>query len=119
MTTQELIALIVGISAGLAGLGYIARKFRDLVHVYDRLEKLLRPAAATVTRELEQNSGSSIKDQVTNLAALVQIVARELADHGEQSRAAMGIYRKALADQGIHLPVAPGEDGYGIEEHPQ
>ena len=43
-------------------------------------------------------------------------VRRQLKDHSEESRAAMAIYRRALADQGIHLPVAPGEDGFGIEE---
>lgn len=126
--TSETAAIIVAIAAALAGVAYIYKAVRWVVHLGDKL----LDTAGTVDRELTKNHGSSIKDRVTalgdnvssldskadqnadaiaNVSGLVKLIGAEVAHHGQQSRAAMAIYRKALADQGIHLPVAPGEDG--------
>lgn len=119
--TSEYAAVIVAVAAALAGMAYIAKAIRWAVHVGDKL----LAAAGTVDRELTKNHGSSMKDKVTdlgkkadanseaiaNVSGLVKLIGSEVAHHGQQSRSAMAIYRKALADQGIHLPVAPGEDG--------
>lgn len=136
-------AVLVAVAAGLAALGYLVKIVRRAVRIADRIEALVEPTAQHVRRELSHNSGSSMKDQVTSLPRDVARIERSVArvgeqlavvrevvdatrsaqdNHGHQSRAAMAIYRKALADQGIHLPVAPGEDGYGDppkqEPHP-
>jgi hypothetical protein len=131
--TQEVAAVIVAIAALLGALGYIARWVRNLVHGFDRLAQLGEKTAATVDRELTKNSGSSIKDQVGRLPGDVarldrkverggeKLAAAILADldaHSHQGRVAVALWRKALADQGIHLPVVPGEDGYLDEQHP-
>lgn len=118
---HEVAALTGAIAAALAGLLYIARKVRRLVHFLDRIEAATSESGRIIDRELTRNSGSSMKDQVeknsrnlATLSGLVSAVVIEVAEHGRRDRAAMAIYRKALADQGIHLPVAPGEDGYGV-----
>lgn len=127
---EEIAAALVAVAAVLAALTYIGKwlwsgikAVRNLVHTVDRVEALVRPTHDVTVHQLNPNSGSSMKDQLGHLVeshavtrGLVQLVAEEMKSHGDQSRAAMAIYRKALADQGIHLPVAPGEDGYGEHE---
>lgn len=137
--TQEVAAVLVAIAALLGALGYIARWVRNLVHGFDRLAQLGERTAATVHKELTANSGSSMKDQVgrlpgdvarlgrqverggEQLALVREQVAAILSDldtHSHQGRVAVALWRKALADQGIHLPVVPGEDGYVDDQHP-
>lgn len=125
MTPQEVVALVVSGVAALTAIGWVWKRVRKFFRFLDRFEAMLSTTAHTVNKELKANSGSSMKDQVdglgvqakTNaraidgLSGLVQLLADEVVRHGHQGRAAMAIYRKALADQGIHLPVAPGEDG--------
>jgi hypothetical protein len=123
----EQIATLLVLGAGAIGaITYIAKGIRKIVHTVDRLEDLAKPTHDVAVYELTNNGGGSLKDKVEAALAssraaldssqttrgLVQLVADELAGHGRQSRAAMAIYRQALADQGIHLPVAPGEGGY-------
>lgn len=64
----------------------------------------LRTTAATLIQRADTNAGG------------IAAIRAELHEHGEAGKTAMAIYRAALADQGIHLPVAPGEDGYGVQE---
>jgi len=71
----------------------------------------LRDQVDTLTEQ-----GRYLVGRANTNATGISAIRQELHDHGEASRAAMAIYRRALADQGIHLPVAPGEDGFGIEE---
>lgn len=125
MTPQEATALVVSGAAALGAIGWLFKKARGFFRGVELAATLLKSTARTVDKELTPNSGSSIKDQVDRLAVqantnadaiadvggMVRLVADEVARHGHQSRAAMAIYRRALADQGIHLPVAPGEDG--------
>lgn len=125
MTPQEGTALVVSGFAALGAIGWAWKRVRRFFRFLDRAEALLATTARTVDKELTPDSGSSMKDQIGRLATqantnataiagvkgLVQLLSAEVAKHGHQSRAAMAIYRKALADQGIHLPVAPGEDG--------
>lgn len=139
LTAEEAAAGVVLLAGVLGALGYIGKRIRRVVHIVDRIEAMVEPTHQVVAHELTHNSGSSMKDAVTSLERFattnrrgiervgeqvavvdfkVQSVREEIHTHGEQSRAAMAIYRRALADQGIHLPVAPGEDGYGdTEEH--
>lgn len=125
LSVEQLLGGIVLLAAAAAGLTYIAKGIRYLVHAVDQLEKLAKPTYEVTTYELTNNGGGSMKDKVEaalvnsraaldssqTTRGLVQLVADELSRHGRQSRAAMAIYRQALADQGIHLPVAPGEGG--------
>lgn len=95
--------------------------------------EVLQPVQEThhsVTVNGHQSDEPTLRDQVDSLQDTAQVLIRraetnagnidairaELTDHGDKSRAAMAIYRSALADQGIHLPVVPGEDGYGLQE---
>jgi methyl-accepting chemotaxis protein len=125
VTPQEATALVVSGAAALAAVGWAFKRVRRFFRFLDRAETLLQDTARTVDKELTRNGGSSIKDQVARLSTqantnadsiasvrgLVQLLADEVSKHGHQSRAALAIYRKGLADQGVHLPVAPGEDG--------
>jgi hypothetical protein len=125
VTPQEATALVVSGMAALGAVGWAFKRIRRFFRFLDRAETLLADTARTVDKELTRNGGSSMKDQVVRLATqantnaeaiatvrgLVQLLSGEVAKHGHQSRAALAIYRKALADQGVHLPVAPGEDG--------
>lgn len=69
----------------------------------------LRDAARLAVKTGQRNA-----EQMEIVRSVVEKTREEMKEHGDQSRAAMTIYRKALSDQGIHLPVAPGEDGYGV-----
>lgn len=123
VTVEEPAAIVVAVAAGLAALGYLGRWVRNLVHSIDKLDAVMRPAAATVRKELTHNSGSSLKDTVdvlvtraqtnaTNIDALrglLVLVADDVVRRSRYGRETMTLVRAALAEQGITLPVVPGE----------
>lgn len=140
MTVEEAAGVLMLAAGALTAVGYLVKWVRRLVHIADRIEALVEPTHDLVAHELTRNSGSSMKDALARLDGFaatnrrgiervgeqvavvdhkVESVREEIHEHGQQSRNAMAIYRRALSDQGIHLPVAPGEDGYGeTEESP-
>lgn len=123
VAVEEPAAIVVAVAAGLAALGYLGRWVRNLVHSIDRLDSLMRPTARTVKKELTTNHGSSMKDTVddlqrrasTNAAGietlrgLLLLLADDIVRRNHHGRQTMRIVRESLAEQGIDLPVVPGE----------
>lgn len=113
-------AAVTATSAAIGAIAYLTKKLRAAFRLIDSIETV-------VGRELTANSGSSMKDKVdrntrnverlTDHVVALTTASTEIrgliAEHHRQSRAALAIYRKGLADQGVHLPIAPGELGYG------
>lgn len=124
VTIEEPAAVIVAVAAGLAALGYLGRWVRNLVHSIDNLDALMRPTARTVKKELTTNHGSSMKDTVDvlveraetnakNIAAqrgLLLLLADDIVRRSRYGRQTMILVREALAEQGITIPVVPGEN---------
>lgn len=89
--------------------------------------EVLQPVREThhsVTVNGHTSEDATLRDQVDTLleraktnATNITAIRDELTEHGDQSRAAMTIYRSALADQGIHLPIAPGEHTHPEGRH--
>lgn len=112
--------------AGLLGIVWWLIKPRVVGWVRHQLINPVQETHASITVNGHVSDTPTLRDQVDTLmdrsetnATSIGEIRDELRDHGDKSRAAMAIYRAALADQGIHLPVAPGEDGYGLREEPR
>lgn len=76
-----IVGAVVGLAALVGGIRYLLRQARAGVHVLDRIEALL-------SKELEANHGSSMKDDITGIAFTVgnlwrrlEAVERDLSDH--------------------------------------
>lgn len=136
------VASIVSAVLVIAGLFWWLVKPRVQAWVKEQLIQPVQETHRSVTVNGGRNSPPTLRDEVSELRAaatravkvgernaeqmeIVRSVVEktredlretrhDMQEHGDQSRAAMTIYRRALSDQGIHLPVAPGEDGYGV-----
>lgn len=95
MTPEVVAGWILAAAALLGALAYIGGKLRRGVHLLDALERLVQDNTEVTTathqvvdRELEQNHGSSMKDDLTgvvytvgNLWGEVEQLRREFDEH--------------------------------------
>lgn len=82
-SVNDAVTLAGGVLAVTAGAGVLARKVWRIARALDRLLDLARESNDIVSRELEHNHGSSIKDDVHGLALAVGELQRRQDDQDD------------------------------------
>lgn len=98
LTAESVAAFVVLFASFLAALGYLGTKVRKAVHILDAVERVVQQAAdnadeaATqagasqqiIARELTENTGGSIKDDVSAIAYVVGNLWRKVDEVDER-----------------------------------
>lgn len=74
---------IAAIAAGVAALGYLAKKTRDAARAGVRMLRAVIAIQRLVERELEHNHGSSMKDDIHGMAVAIGQLQRDRDDDRE------------------------------------
>lgn len=75
-----IVGAVVSLAALVAAAGYLISRVRDWVHILDRILSLVETSTEVVERELEINTGGSIKDDVSAIAHTVGNLWRRVED---------------------------------------
>lgn len=91
---DQLVGWIVGAAAVLGALAYIARWVRRATRTLQAVHRIVEreldagdtcePVATVVARELTNNHGSSLKDDVDGIAVAVGALSRQVDDIDER-----------------------------------
>jgi hypothetical protein len=71
---------IIAAAACLVALGVIGKYLRQWFRWFVQLGKVVRAMDEIISRELEHNHGSSIKDDITGIAVAVGLLQRAAAE---------------------------------------
>lgn len=85
---------VAAIAAGVAGLVYLARLVRNVVHASRNMVRAIGAIQHLVERELDHNHGSSMKDDLTGMAIAIGKLQRDRESDRRRLRHAMRLAAK-------------------------